>query len=242
MKQKRTKTIAIEKGARRVRRIFPGSITSYSQFGHLKVPKSIKNVCPVCKEKVEFILKSTYQSSKHGLMTESACPSCKNSVPFIIITKGNDTHLDVYIYDPQRSTDALSQIEHIPGMPEELIRAYKSAVSVYLSKENAATAVLAKRVLENVLKNFLAEKAKGQPLDKQFEILPEHINLVKSVTSLSPLMASDKGLHRMLELEAEMDDEMAELVMDLLENLIQYLFVLPGKIEMTREQIEKKLT
>jgi hypothetical protein len=151
-----------------VRRIFPGSITSYSQFGHLKVPKSIKNVCPVCKEKVEFILKSTYQSSKHGLMTESACPSCKNSVPFIIITKGNDTQLDVYIYDPQRSTDALSQIVHIPGMPDELIRAYKSAVSVYLSKENAATAVLAKRVLENVLKNFLAEKANGQPLDKQF--------------------------------------------------------------------------
>jgi hypothetical protein len=55
-------------------------------------------------------------------------------------------------------------------------------------------------------------------------------------------MKSDKGLHRMLELEAEMDDEMAELVMDLLEDLIQYLFVLPGKIEMTREQIEKKLT
>ena len=224
-----------------MRRIFPGSITSYSQFGHLKVPKSIKNICPDCREKVEFVLKSTYQSSKHGLMTESICPSCKHSVPFIIITKENDPQIDVYIYDPQRSTDPSSQIQHIPKVPEELVRAYKSAVSVHLSKENAATAVLAKRVLENVLKNFLGDKAKGQTLDQQFDILPDHINLVKPVTSLSQLMAPEGGLHKMLELESEMDDEMTELLMDLLEDLIQYLFVLPGKIEMTREQIEKKL-
>ncbi|WP_079508994.1 hypothetical protein [Mesobacillus jeotgali] len=210
-----------------MRRIFPGSISVYTQFGHLKVPKNIRNVCPVCKEKVEFVLKSTYQSSKHGLMTESTCPSCKHSVPFIIITKENDPHPDVYIYDPHRSTDALSQIDYIPGMPEELVRAYKSAVSVHLSKENTATAVLAKRVLENVLKNFLGDKAKGLPLNQQFEILLEHINLVSQVTSLSPLLAPEKTLHKMLELEAEMDDEMSELVMDLLEDLIQYLFVLP---------------
>jgi hypothetical protein len=186
-------------------------------------------------------IKSTYQSSKHGLMTESACPSCKQSVPFIIITKDNVTQPDVYIYDPQSSADPSSQIQHIPRIPEELVRAYKSAVSVHQSKENAATAVLAKRVLENVLKNFLGDKAKGLTLDQQFEILPDHINLVKHVTSLSPLLAPEGGLYRMLELESEMDDEMAELVMDLLDDLIQYLFVLPGKIEMAREQIQKKL-
>jgi hypothetical protein len=225
----------------KMRRIFAGSITSYSQFGHLKVPKSIRNICPVCKEKVEFVLKSTYQSSKHGLMTESACPSCKHSVPFIIITSGNDTQPDVYIYDPQSSSDPSSQILHIPKIPEELVRAYKSAVSVHLSKENSATAVLAKRVIENVLKNFLGEKTKGLTLDEQFELLPDHLNLAKPVTSLSPLMASEGVLHKMLELESEMDDEMAELIMNLLEDLIQYLFVLPGKIEMTQEQIEKKL-
>jgi hypothetical protein len=34
---------------------------------------------------------------------------------------------------------------------------------------------------------------------------------------------------------------MAELIMDLLEDMIQYLFVLPGKIEITQDRIEKKL-
>jgi hypothetical protein len=224
-----------------MRRIYPGSITSYSQFGHIKVPKSVKCVCPDCRNKVEFVLKSTYQSSKHGLMTESICPSCKFSAPFIIITKEKDIHPDVYIYDPDTATHPLNQIEQLPKIPEELVRAYKSAVNVHHTKENAATAVLAKRVIENILKHFLSENSKGLTLEQQFKSLPEHINLVKPITSLSPLMAPDGSLHHMLELETELDDEMAELIMDLLEDMIQYLFVLPGKIEITQDRIEKKL-
>lgn len=224
-----------------MKRIYPGSIIAYSQFGHLKVPKNAKTVCPECQKKVEFILKSTYQTSKHGLMTESTCPSCKDSIPFIIITKEKDGKPDLYIYDPHTSTHPLSQIEMLPKVPDELIRAYKSAVNVHQAKENAATAVLAKRVIENILKHFLKEKGKGLTLEQQFEILPEHINLVKPVTSLSSLMTPEGGLHRMLELETELDDETAEILMDLLEDLIQYLFVLPGKIEIAHEQIVKKL-
>ncbi|RSD25563.1 hypothetical protein [Mesobacillus subterraneus] len=224
-----------------MRRIYPGSITSYSQFGHLKVPKSVKAVCPECRKKVDFVLKSTYQSSKHGLMTESSCPSCKHSAPFIIIMKEREEHPDVYIYDPKTMTHPLNQIEQLPRIPEELVRAYKSAVNVHQSKENSATAVLAKRVIENILKHFLSEQGRGLTLEQQFKVLPEHIDLVKPVSSLSPLLASDGALHQMLELEMDLDDEMAELIMDLLEDLIQYLFVLPGKIEITHNLIEKKL-
>lgn len=224
-----------------MRRIFPGSITAFSQFGHLKIPKNVKTVCPECRKKVEFLLKSTYQSSKHGLMTESICPSCKQSIPFIIITKEKDIQPDVYIYDPKTSTHPLNQIEHLPRIPEELVRAYRSAVSVHHTKENTATAVLAKRVIENILRHFLAEKSHSLTLEQQFKSLHENIDLVKPVSSLSPLMAPEGALHKMLELETELDDEMAELIMDLLENMIQYLFVLPGKIEMTHDHIEKKL-
>lgn len=229
-----------------MKRIYAGSITSYSQFGHIKVPKSIKCECPGCRKKVEFVLKANYQTSKQGLLTESVCPLCKYSAPFIIMTKEGlgekDFHPDVYIYDPSTSTHPLNQIEQLPNIPDELIRAYKSAVNVHHSKENSATAVLAKRVMENILKHFLLEKSNGLNLQQQFESLPENINLVKPVTSLSHLMATEGSLYRMLELETDLDDEMAELIMDLLENLIQYLFILPGNIEITHDKIEKKLS
>lgn len=228
-----------------MKRIYPGSITSYSQFGHIKVPKSILTECPNCRKAVEFVLKANYQSSKQGLLTESSCPSCKYSAPFIIMTMEiegeKDVKPDVYIYDPESSAHPLNQIEQLPKMPSDLIRAYKSAVNVHQSKENSATAVLAKRVIESILKNFLLEKSKGLSLQQQLESLPKHIDLAKPVTSLSHLLAPEGSLHRMLELETELDDEMADLLMGLLEDMIQYLFVLPVKIEVAHDHIEKKL-
>jgi hypothetical protein len=54
------------------------------------------------------------------------------------------------------------------------------------------------------------------------------------------LLATDGSLHKMLELESEMDYETTSLLVDLLENIIEYLFVLPGKIEVTHSKIAKK--
>lgn len=228
-----------------MRRIYPGSITSYSQFGHIKVPKSIRCDCPDCGQEGEFVLKANYQSSKKGLMTEGICPLCKHSATFIIITKDvygdKSSHTDVFIYDPHTFIDPLDQIGQLPKIPGELVRAYKSAVNVHQSKDNSATAVLAKRVIENILRHFLMEKSIGLNIQQQLDILPENINLVKPVTSLSHLLSPEGSLHQMLELEIELDDEKAGLLMNLLEDLIQYLFVLPGKIEWTHDELEKKL-
>ncbi len=99
---------------------------------------------------------------------------------------------------------------------------------------------MSKRVIESILKHFLKEKSKGQPLSQQLEILPNHVDLAKPIQSLAHLLATDGSLHRMLELESEMDYETTSLLMDLLENVIEYLFVLPGKIEVTHSKIAKK--
>ncbi|MDQ0197999.1 hypothetical protein [Neobacillus ginsengisoli] len=226
-----------------MRRINPGSVNSYIKYGNLKIPKSIQCECPGCRKTTEFMLNANYQNSKIGLVTECSCPLCKKSAVFIIMTKeGQDEqgeHADTYIYDLQASKHPINQIEKLPNIPKDLIRAYRSAINVHQSKENSATAVMSKRVIESILKHFLGEKSIGQPLSEQLEILPNHVNLAKPIQSLSHLLATDGSLHRMLELETEMDYEMTSLLMDLLESLIEYLFVLPGKIEVTHNKIAK---
>lgn len=226
-----------------MRRIYPGSVNSYIRYGNLKIPKSIQSECPECRKTTEFMLSANYQSSKHGLVTECSCPDCKKSVVFVIMTKdiqAESEHADIYIYDLQASKHPLNQIENLPNIPKDLIRAYRSALNVYQSRENSATAVMYKRVIESILKHFLGEKFKDQPLPQQLENLPKHVDLAKPIQSLSHLMAHEGTLHQMLELETEMDYEMTSLLMDLLESLIEYLFVLPGKIEVTQSKIEKK--
>lgn len=227
-----------------MRKINPGSVNSYIRYGNLKIPKSIQSECPECRKTTEFMLNANYQNSKNGLVTESSCPTCKKSAVFIIMTKDlldeQGEHADTYIYDVQASKHPINQIEGLPNIPKDLIRAYRSAINVHQSRENSATAVMSKRVIESILKHFLREKSKGQPLSQQLEILPNHVDLAKPIQSLSQLLATDGSLHRMLELETEMDYETTSLLMDLLESIIEYLFVLPGKIEVTHNKIAKK--
>lgn len=227
-----------------MRRINPGSVNSYIRYGNLKIPKSIQSECPECRKTTEFMINANFQSSKNGLLTESSCPTCKKSTVFIIMTKDaqdeQNEHADTYIYDVQASKHLINHIESLPNIPKDLIRAYRSAINVYESRENSATAVMSKRVIESILKHFLKEKSKGQPLSQQLEILPSHVDLAKPIQSLSHILATDGSLHRMLELETEMDYETTSLLMDLLESLIEYLFVLPGKIEVTHNKIAKK--
>ncbi|MDN3017531.1 hypothetical protein PH210_15135 [Paenibacillus sp. BSR1-1] len=228
-----------------MRKINPGSINSYIKYGNLKIPKSIQCECPECRKTTEFLLNANYQSSKNGLVTECSCPQCKQSAVFIIMTReGQDEqgeHADTYIYDLQASRHPINQIENLPNIPKDLIRAYRSAINVHQSRENSATAVMSKRVIESILKHFLGEKSKGQPLSQQLESLPNHVNLAKPIQSLSHLLAADGSLHQMLELETDMDYETTSLLMDLLESLIEYLFVLPGKIEVTHNKIAKNI-
>lgn len=227
-----------------MRRINPGSVNSYIRYGNLKIPKSIQSECPECRNTIEFLINANFQSSKNGLLTESSCPTCKKPTVFIIMTKdGQDEqneHADTYIYDIQASKHLINHIESLPNIPKDLIRAYRSAINVHQTRENSATAVMSKRVIESILKHFLKEKSKGQPLSQQLEILPNHVDLAKPIQALSQLLATDSSLHKMLELENEMDYETTSLLMDLLESLIEYLFVLPGKIEVTHQKITKK--
>ncbi|WP_071394664.1 hypothetical protein [Bacillus tuaregi] len=227
-----------------MRRINPGSVNSYIKYGNLKIPKIIQCECPGCRKTTEFMLNANYQNSKKGIVTECSCPECKKQSAFIIMTREcvdeNGEYADTYIYDLQDSIHPIHQIENLPNIPKDLIRAYRSAINVHQSRETSATAVMSKRVIESILKHFLAEKSKAQPLSQQLELLPDYVDLDRPIHSLARLLETDKTLHRMLELEAEMDYETTSLLMDLLESLIEYLFILPGKIEVTNSKLAKK--
>ena len=94
-------------------------------------------------------------------------------------------HADTYIYDVQASRHPINQIESLPNIPKDLIRAYRSALNVHQTRENSATAVMSKRVIESILKHFLKEKSKGQPLAQQLRDPSESSESSKDIQSLA---------------------------------------------------------
>lgn len=227
-----------------MRRIRKSSIVSYSNFGHFKVPSNIQTSCPKCGQSSNFSLRANYQKGKNGLLTEGGCSACKKESTFIIIKNESPddsvNSADVYIYDPQSSKHPLNQIEKLQGIPADLLRAYRSALNVYQWKDNAATAVMSKRVIESIFKYYSDDKEKRQTLSEQIDRLPENIDLGKPIRYLDQLLRPDSPFSQMLELERDLDDETAASLMELLESLIDYLFVLPKNIEIAHDKIQRK--
>ena len=227
-----------------MKKILPGAILSHTQYGYLKVPKNVKSQCPKCGKSSEFTLKTNfYQVTKRGLFAEGLCFECQKPSEFVIMFNdypnriNEEVEVEVYIYSPSDLRNPLDQLERNKHIPIDLVRAYRSTLNV---KDNSAAAVLSKRVLESVLKHFLGEQSNGQSLSQQFEQLPEYIDLTKPIQDIGHLVHPDSPLYGMLELQQEIDDETVDLLTELSEVLIEYLFVLPEKIESVHDKIEQK--
>ncbi|WP_439741275.1 hypothetical protein [Bacillus pseudomycoides] len=230
-----------------MRKISPGAILSYTQYGYLKIPKNIRSQCSNCGKSGEFTLKANfYQVKKRGLFAEGLCLECKEPSEFVIMFNdypnriNKEVEVEVYMYSPSDLRNPLDQLERNKHIPTDLVRAYRSTLNVSQSKDNSAAAVMSKRVLESVLKHFLGEKGNGQSLSQQFEQLPEYIDFTKPIQDVGHLVHPHSPFYGMLELQQEIDDETVALLTELLEVLIEYLFVLPEKIESVHDKIEQK--
>jgi hypothetical protein len=226
-----------------MREIPAGSVISVIQYGDLKVPKKVKTQCPGCKKIGEFPLKANFYQVKTGVLAEGICSACKKPSTFIFMIKENPTNklkeISTYIYDSNATNGPLDHIDGNKRISQDLVRSYRSALNVSQSKDNSATAVMAKRVLESIVKNLNGENGKGQTLSEQFEQLPKNVDFSSPIQALSQMTHPDSPFFQMLELEKEIDDKTADLLMELLEGLVEYLFILPEKIDYIKHKIEK---
>jgi polyhydroxyalkanoate synthesis regulator phasin len=226
-----------------MREITPGSILSSTQYGYLKVPKKVRTQCPHCRKQGEFALKANFYQIKTGVFSEGICSVCKKPSTFILMIKEHSTNqtkeVTVHVYDPHVTNGPLDKIQDNKRISQDLVRSYRSALNVNQSNDHSATAVMTKRVLESLVKNLNADKAKSQTLSEQFEQLPKNVDLSSPIQTLSQLTRPDSPFFQMLELEKEIDDKTAELLIELLEALIDYLYVVPEKIDTIKQKIEK---
>ena len=132
------------------------------------------------------------------------------------------------------SADVLDHTE----LSEPLKNAYKSAVNVVNSREWNAAAVLCRRLLEGITKSILPPEVQKQSLAKQLAALPNHRDLGKPLLELADAIRKGGNLGAHFDLEKEPDEQVATLMLELCEDLMQYLFALPLRIEELHKKIE----
>ena len=125
------------------------------------------------------------------------------------------------------------------AIPDRLKRAYQSALNVLSIGESEATAVTCRRVLEGITAGLLTDPAaRRKPLAGRIQALAnEDRKLAAPLIELSDTLRAGGNLGAHFDDEADTSIEDAERMVDLLDFLIAYLFVLPQRVHMFRQDV-----
>ncbi|MGH7563740.1 MAG: hypothetical protein ACREK5_04885 [Gemmatimonadota bacterium] len=199
--------------------------------------------CPLCGARVTFNIQARgwTKATNHLSWACADCPDCGGRATFIAISSP-DTNIEqsrseVYVHPAlQRTREPLSGLEELDLFRGQLGRAYVSAVGAYNAADWNATASHCGRVLEGITKTVLPEAERGA-LGKMIGALPKHLDLDAPILHRADTIREGRNIAAHFDLERETDAEMATLLLDLLESLIAYLFLLPERIEEARDKL-----
>ena len=226
-----------------MQRVEEAAIAEWSESWHIRLPRVVDINCPYCHRKVTFAIK--WLAPAGGIRVvwgQARCPGCSKTPLFMLIDvhqrRDNSPQEGVpYIYPAPRLRSPLSGLDDIQQISRALRRAYRSAVNVFNAAEWEATAVSCRRVLEGITKSILPPEDHKLPLAQQIEALPKHTDLDKPVLTLAHSLRDGGNLGAHFDLQRTPNQEVAELMVDLLDDLLEFLFILPGRIEELNSRI-----
>ncbi len=221
-------------------------VTEWASWSGHWCPKSIDMNCGHCGRLTNFPIVGggPLELTKHSLtiIVVRECPGCGKKVKFFILEPGpaNDTSKTGCEYIavspvPHKPREALSGSEMIPS---SIFKAYMDVVNVFNSKVWTATATCCRRTLEAMMLNVLPEeKCKGS-LASQIRSLANDVDLHKPLLHLSDSIRKAGNLGAHFDEDMEPDEHTALAMLDLIEYLMEYLFILPKQIEGLDSRLE----
>ena len=221
--------------------------SAFAQTGssmNILFPSSIDWYCPHCGRKINFQMSwSLGRPPQSVLFCNSRCSGCKENVSFIYVGFNENTNNpkegELFIHPEPRTRSALDGIFDSEKFNSGLKEAYESSINVYNVGEWTATAVMCRRLLEGIAMQILPNEKKKLPLGKQLEELPNHLDLQKPLLTLADALRKGGNIGAHFDLEKTPNENIATLMMDLLDYLIEYIYILPSRIEDLHQKIEE---
>ncbi|MCU0377755.1 MAG: DUF4145 domain-containing protein [Bacteroidales bacterium] len=220
----------------------PKAFAQTSKVANTLLPASVDWYCPHCNRSVNFRLSWDIKSIPQPVIyCSSACSGCRKISVFIYVGFAdsvlNPREGELYIHPEPSTRTPLNGIYESSKFNDGLKRAYESAINVYNVGEWTATAVLNRRMLEGIMKEILPLEKRNMPLAKQLEELPKHIDLQKPLITLAESLRKGGNLGAHFDLEKAPDENISTLMMDLLDYLIEYIYILPDRIDELDERV-----
>ncbi|MCH2451066.1 MAG: DUF4145 domain-containing protein [Gracilimonas sp.] len=214
-----------------------------NKFG--KYPVSINTICPECGERGTFsiapIANLTDQKESHlqGVSMRGKCPTCDFKARFIQVGEADKPNYQLFIHPtPKLVRQPIHGVnENSEIFSGRVKKAYLEAIDAYNSKQWIPAAIMCGRALEGITVSLLPEDKRKGNFAKQLRELPNHIDINKTLSDLTNGIRKGRNIAAHFDESLDIDETVSAMLLDLLDSIIEYLFVLPENIE----SLDKKL-
>jgi len=222
-----------------VRQILFSQVRQWSKVQNISIPSSFATWCPHCSEKVTFTTFNHIHDPRRACVSMSSnCPGCSHHVGVWSLGAHGPENAEIYMHpetgEPHTPKDVSAAIS------EPLYRSYTSTIDAYNSGNYVATAVCCRRTLEGLFQGLLPEGKRVSNLAKAISEVAESVDLSAPIRNLANVLRHGGNLGAHFDMEKEPDQSMAFQMLTLLENLIDFLHVLPQEISNLERLLDKE--
>lgn len=207
------------------------------------VPTVVDLLCPFCRRDLSFTLEYTEEANAtRGMPLISRCPRCSQLVTFVSLPdRQGNRNTELFVHPSPKARTPVP-VEELDALPDGLKGAYGSAVRVYSAGEWRAAAALSRTVLEGLVKTLMPDentRKRRRHLAESLRLLPQRVDLKLPLTEIADVVREGGSFAGYLELERDPDEAIATDMMDLMDVLIEYLLLLPGRVDRIHTRIMK---
>ncbi|NNF57792.1 MAG: DUF4145 domain-containing protein [Rhodothermaceae bacterium] len=222
------------------------SVRSWQSGGGLKRPSAFNTICPECGERGTFSVQAEGEINKQKenhlkcVWMRGGCPTCKFMARFIQLGEHDTSDLSLYINpSPNLIRQPIPEPEGDNIFTGRVYKAYLEAVRAYNTKHWPASAVMCGKALEGLTKALLPQDKQNLSFYQRLKELPEHLKLNDTISGLTDGIRRGRNIAAHFDEFKEIDEPTAAMLIELLESVIEYLFLLPSRIEKLDAQLEE---
>ena len=199
----------------------------FSLAGH---PQVVEMVCPHCLKEETFNIRSWTEHAGRIAATEEPCPRCGIPVLFMNLLDRRESPGEgtLYAHPDPVGRNAIDGVGYLESLSAPLGRAYQSALKHYNQAEWGAAALTIRHLLEGLATRLLTDTHPDAPLPRQLETLTQGVDLAAPLEDIAQLLAPDGVFGKQLQDPTSIEHDTVRQLLELTEQLIAYLVVLPG--------------
>lgn len=208
----------------------------FSLAGH---PQVIEMLCPHCLKEASFSIKNWTPHAGRVAATETPCPRCGIGVLFLNLLDHRDSPGEPTLYahpDPV-GRNRMDGAEYLAALSAPLGRTYDSALKHYNNGDWGTTALTIRHLLEGLATRLLTDAYRDQPLPTQLQTLSERVNLAEPLDDIAEMLSPTGIFGRQFADETGIDQNTAQQLLELTEQMVAYLVVLPGSMADLKSRI-----